>query len=99
VNLKTAAAAAPVIAAAGVVNAASFSPGIQAGSWVAIFGQNLEAAARSLTAADVVNGGLPGAGLYQINVTVPALANGTYPVIAQVVGVTTQAGVFLAVQS
>jgi uncharacterized protein (TIGR03437 family) len=229
VNLKAAAAATPVIAAAGVVNAASFSSGIQAGSWVAIFGQNLAAAVRALTAADLVNGGLPtslggvtvnidnkpaflyyaspgqvnvlapadantgtvqvtvtnsvatsaaapamlltaapgffssggvvaavpsgavkpgdvlelygtgfgptspavapgtvfagsaptvnavtvtiggvpavvsyagmvGAGLYQINVTVPSLANGTYPVVAQVAGATTQSGVSLTVQ-
>jgi uncharacterized protein (TIGR03437 family) len=230
VNIKTAAAALPAIAAGGVVNAASFGAGIQAGSWVAIFGQNLAAAARSLTTADLVNGGLPtslggvsvtidnraaflyyvspgqvnvlapadanaggvqvtvtnsagtsaaasatlqaaapaffansgvvaavpagavkpgdvlelygtgfgptspevapgtvfsgsapavnavsvtigsapavvsyagmvGAGLYQINVTVPSLANGTYPVVAQVAGVATQAGVTLTVQS
>jgi uncharacterized protein (TIGR03437 family) len=58
VNLKTAAAA-PAIAAAGVVNAASFTPGIQAGCWVAIFGQNLASAARSLTTSDLVNGSLP----------------------------------------
>lgn len=32
---------APVVSPAGVVNGASFLPGISAGSWVAIFGQNL----------------------------------------------------------
>ena len=43
--------------------------------------------------------GLVGAGLYQINVTVPSLANGTYPVVGQVAGVNTQSGVTLKVQS
>ena len=57
VNLKTAAATAPTIT--GVVNAASFAAGIQPGSWVAIFGQNLAAATRTLTASDIVNGMLP----------------------------------------
>jgi uncharacterized protein (TIGR03437 family) len=41
--------------------------------------------------------GLVGAGLYQINVTVPSLADGTYPVFAQVAGATTQSGVSLKV--
>jgi uncharacterized protein (TIGR03437 family) len=59
VNLKTAAAAVPAIASAGVVNAASFASGIQAGSWVSIFGQNLASASRTLATADLVNGGLP----------------------------------------
>jgi uncharacterized protein (TIGR03437 family) len=59
VNLKTAAAAAPAIATAGVVSAGSFASGIQSGSWVAIFGQNLASASRTLTAADLVNGSLP----------------------------------------
>lgn len=59
VNLKTAAAAPPAIGSAGVVNGASFASGIQAGSWVAIFGQNLASAARTLTSADLVNGALP----------------------------------------
>jgi uncharacterized protein (TIGR03437 family) len=57
VNLKTAAAAAPAIT--GVVNAASFVAGIQPGSWVAIFGQNLAAATRTMVASDVVSGQLP----------------------------------------
>jgi uncharacterized protein (TIGR03437 family) len=228
VNLKSAAVAVPAIS--GVVNAASFADGIQPGSWVAIFGQNLAAATRTLAASDVVNGMLPtslgrvtvnidsqpafayyvspgqvnvlapadadrgavqvtvtnsagtsaagvatlldaapaffasfntvaavpagpfkpgdvvelygtgfgptapvvaagtlfsgsapvtgkvtvtiggapaavsyagmvGAGLYQVNVTVPSLANGTYPVVAQVAGVSTQSGVNLTVKS
>ena len=49
--------------------------------------------------AAVSYAGLVGAGLYQINVTVPSLANGTYPVLAQVGGVSTQSGVSLTVQS
>ncbi|MCU1233452.1 MAG: hypothetical protein JWP63_1419 [Candidatus Solibacter sp.] len=57
VNLKTAAAAAPSVSA--VVNAASFARGIDAGSWVAIFGQNLASATRSLAPTDIVNGTLP----------------------------------------
>ena len=59
VNLKTAPAAKPAVTAGGVVNAASFQPGMAQGSWVSIFGQNLAAATRSLTQADLVNGNLP----------------------------------------
>jgi uncharacterized protein (TIGR03437 family) len=59
VNLKTAAAAVPAITKAGVVNGASFQDGIEAGSWVAIFGQNLAAGTRALTSSDLVNGGMP----------------------------------------
>jgi uncharacterized protein (TIGR03437 family) len=40
-----------------------------------------------------------GAGLYQINVTVPSLAGGKYPVVAQVAGAATQSGVSLKVAS
>ena len=49
--------------------------------------------------AAVSYSGIVGAGLYQINVTVPSLTAGTYPVIAQVAGVNTQTGVTLKVQS
>lgn len=59
VNLKTAAASKPTIAAGGVVSAASFVAGIAPGSWVSIFGQNLAAAAHTLTSSDLVNGQLP----------------------------------------
>jgi uncharacterized protein (TIGR03437 family) len=47
--------------------------------------------------APVTYSGLVGTGLYQINVMVPSLANGTYPVIATVLGVSTQTGVTLKV--
>jgi uncharacterized protein (TIGR03437 family) len=55
------ATAKPVISSAGVVNAASFAAGITAGSWVAIFGNNLapSGVARSWKAEEIVNGGLP----------------------------------------
>jgi uncharacterized protein (TIGR03437 family) len=43
--------------------------------------------------------GLVGAGLYQINVTVPSLTDGTYPVVGTVAGVSTQTGVSVKVQS
>jgi uncharacterized protein (TIGR03437 family) len=59
VNLKTAAASVPVISQAGVVNGASFQDGIQPGSWVAIFGQNLAAGTRALTGSDLVDGSMP----------------------------------------
>ena len=59
VNLKTDPAAKPAVSAGGVVNAASFQAGMAQGYWVSIFGQNLAAATRSLTQADLVNGNLP----------------------------------------
>jgi uncharacterized protein (TIGR03437 family) len=59
VNIKAAAAAAPAITSAGVVNGASFKDGIAAGSWVAIFGQNLAAGSRALTSDDLVSGNMP----------------------------------------
>lgn len=49
--------------------------------------------------AHVSYAGLVGAGLNQINVTVPALPSGDYPVVAEVSGVTTQDGVLLKIQS
>ena len=49
--------------------------------------------------ATVSYAGLVGTGLYQINVAVPALANGTYPVLATVKGVTSQSGVTVKVQN
>lgn len=42
--------------------------------------------------------GLVGAGLYQINVVVPTLADGDYAVVCQVAGISTQSGVVLKVQ-
>ena len=59
VTMKAAAATAPAITEAGVVNGASFASGIAAGSWVAIFGQNLAAGTRALTSDDLVNGNMP----------------------------------------
>jgi Protocatechuate 3,4-dioxygenase beta subunit len=59
VNLKTAPAGKPAIAASGVVSAASYQAGIAPGSWVSIFGQNFSAATRTLAASDIVNGNLP----------------------------------------
>ena len=43
--------------------------------------------------------GLTGVGLYQLNITVPSLANGDHPVTAQVGGVWTQSFATLRVQS
>jgi len=43
--------------------------------------------------------GLTAAGLCQINVTVPALANGDHEVLARIASLTTQAGVLLKVQN
>ncbi|MEO7144433.1 MAG: choice-of-anchor V domain-containing protein [Bryobacteraceae bacterium] len=49
----------PAIAPGGVVNAASFQPGITTGSWVTIQGTNLANSTRSWNASDIVNGALP----------------------------------------
>lgn len=49
-------------------------------------------------AASVTYAGLVGAGLYQINVTVPTLANGDAAVVAQIGGVQTQPGVSITIQ-
>jgi uncharacterized protein (TIGR03437 family) len=59
VTLKNVAPARPAIAAAGVVNGASYRDGISPGSWAAIFGQNLAASTHTLAAADVAGGNLP----------------------------------------
>jgi uncharacterized protein (TIGR03437 family) len=52
---------APAPAVASVLNAASFQPGIEAGSWVMIQGANLANTnpGRTWTASEVVNGNLP----------------------------------------
>ncbi len=52
-------AAAPVIATGGVVNGATYTPGIAPGSWFTIFGSNLSSVTASVTAADLVSGSLP----------------------------------------
>ena len=47
--------------------------------------------------AAVTYSGLVGTGLYQINITVPNLTSGTYPVVATVNGVSSQSGVTLRI--
>jgi uncharacterized protein (TIGR03437 family) len=59
VNLKLAAAVKPVITDKGVVSAAGYQAGVAPGSWVSIFGQNLAATTREMTAGDIVDGNLP----------------------------------------
>ena len=49
-------------------------------------------------AATVVYAGLVESGLYQLNVTVPALPNGDAPVLAAIGGVSSQTGVSVTVQ-
>jgi protocatechuate 3,4-dioxygenase beta subunit len=51
------------------------------------------------TAAEVLYAGMTGAGLYQFNVAVPALANGDYPVTAQIAGLRTSSIVRLRIQN
>lgn len=55
----SAAASAPAITAAGVLNAASGAPGVAPAAWISIFGSNLSPAATAATTADLVNGYLP----------------------------------------
>jgi uncharacterized protein (TIGR03437 family) len=50
---------APVASISGVVNAASFQPGISPGAWISIFGANLAATTRSWRSDEIVNGLLP----------------------------------------
>jgi uncharacterized protein (TIGR03437 family) len=49
----------PAISTGGVFNAASFQPGVSAGSWVTIQGSNLAGNTRSWRADDFENGALP----------------------------------------
>ena len=49
----------PAIASGGVVNAASYQPGVSAGSWVTIQGSNLAGNTRGWNAGDFVSGALP----------------------------------------
>jgi len=51
------------------------------------------------TIANVAYSGMVGAGLCQINLTVPVLADGDHAVLAQVGGVNTQAGVLLKIRN
>jgi uncharacterized protein (TIGR03437 family) len=46
----------PVISSNGIVNGASFTQGIEAGSWVSIQGQNLSTTTRTWTSSDFNNG-------------------------------------------
>lgn len=50
---------APRIASGGVVNAASFQPGMAAGAWMSIFGSNLALNARNWTTRDFVGNRMP----------------------------------------
>jgi len=58
VSLKTVTAK-PAVSANGVVNAAGYQAGIAPGAWISIFGQNLAAVTRAVTAVDLVDGSLP----------------------------------------
>jgi uncharacterized protein (TIGR03437 family) len=49
----------PTISSGGVFNAASFQPGVSAGSWVTIQGSNLAGNTRSWSAGDFEDGALP----------------------------------------
>jgi uncharacterized protein (TIGR03437 family) len=49
----------PRIASGGVVNAASFSPGLSAGSWMSIFGERLAASSRGWASGDFAGEVLP----------------------------------------
>lgn len=48
-----------LVSMSGVVNGATFYPGIAGGSWVTLFGDNLSATSRAWTAADIVGNKLP----------------------------------------
>jgi uncharacterized protein (TIGR03437 family) len=50
-------------------------------------------------AATVSYAGLVGAGLYQINILVPALSDGDAAIVAQISALTTQPGVFLKIKN
>jgi uncharacterized protein (TIGR03437 family) len=50
---------APAIASGGVVNAASFQPGVSTGSWVTIQGSNLAGSTRAWSSSDFAGGALP----------------------------------------
>jgi uncharacterized protein (TIGR03437 family) len=59
VNLKTPVVSSAVITSNGVVNAASYQPGVSPGAWITIFGQNFSNSTRSASTSDLVNGNLP----------------------------------------
>ena len=58
-----------LVSMSGVVHGATFYPGIAAGSWVTLFGQNLANTTRAWTASDIVDGKLPEA-LDGVSVTI-----------------------------
>jgi uncharacterized protein (TIGR03437 family) len=43
--------------------------------------------------------GIVAAGLYQFNVTIPALPDGEQPIIADIGGVSTQSGLLIAIKN
>jgi len=49
----------PAISSGGVVNAASFQPGVSTGSWVTIQGSNLAGSTRAWSSSDFAGGALP----------------------------------------
>jgi|GEM_PF-5471559 len=51
--------AGPRISSGGVVQAASFRPGLSAGAWMSLFGENLSAASRGWTGAEIQDNRLP----------------------------------------
>ncbi len=59
VEIRQQAAAPRVLSGNGVVNGASFAPGMVAGSWVTIYGSGLAATTRAWRADDIVNDQLP----------------------------------------
>ena len=59
VNLKTPAVSSAVITSNGVVNAASYQPGVAPGAWITIFGQNFSNTTQTVSTSDLVNGNLP----------------------------------------
>lgn len=48
-----------LVAMSGVVNAATFLPGVAAGSWATLFGDGLASTTRNWSASDIVDGKLP----------------------------------------
>ncbi|MBI1898062.1 MAG: hypothetical protein HYS04_16250 [Acidobacteria bacterium] len=59
VNLRTPEVSRAVLSSSGVVNAASYQPGVAPGAWITIFGRNLAATTRAVATSDLVNNNLP----------------------------------------
>jgi uncharacterized protein (TIGR03437 family) len=64
----------------------------------AVLADSVQITIGGVVAAPPAYAGLVGAGLYQFNVTVPNVANGDAPVVAQIGGVQTQTGVSITIQ-